>query len=90
MKVVSKRTSIVPPPRRQRKKTEDPEQIYRRMIEGKDLVGAPDYRSSMDLTEGDVLRHPSFGVGVVSAITGPNKALIVFEDGAKNLVFGKK
>ena len=89
MAYVGKRATIPPPPRRQRKKAEDPAQIYRRMMEGKKISEARTYKISMALSEGDILRHPRFGVGIVSALTGPQKAVVVFEDGPKNLVFGR-
>lgn len=88
--VARKRNTIPPPKKRTRRKAEDPAQIFRKLIEGKDIVQAPAYNIKMELEVGDVIKHPTFGVGVVTAITGPQKASIVFEDGPKNLMFGKK
>ena len=87
---VARKRNTIPPPRRTRKKPADPAQIFRKMLEGKELVQAPDYNLKMELEEGQVIKHPKFGVGVVDVITGPMKANIIFEDGARILMFGKK
>jgi hypothetical protein len=88
--VARKRNTIAPPKRRTRKKAADPAQEFRKLIEGKDLATALVYSVSMDMEAGNVISHPRFGHGVVTAITGPQKAVVVFEDGPKNLLFGKK
>jgi len=35
--------------------------------------------------EGDLLQHPTFGLGVVQKLTRPNKMDVLFEDGVKLL-----
>ncbi len=44
------------------------------------------YRPSECYTRGDRVVHPSFGEGVVQAISGPKKVLVLFAGGEKTLV----
>lgn len=43
------------------------------------------YSAEEGFRAGDVLDHPSFGVGVVQRAVGPGKILVLFRDGARNL-----
>ncbi|MBN2718056.1 MAG: hypothetical protein JXX14_19580 [Deltaproteobacteria bacterium] len=75
--------------RRPRKPKEDPGQTFRQAIQGKDLTTAVDYSIRVSLTEGDLLKHKSFGIGVVTAITASDKATVLFEEGPRTMVFGR-
>ena len=75
--------------RRPRKPKDDPAQNFRQILEGKDLSTAKDYNIKINLVAGDVIKHKKFGVGVVSELPESNKALVIFEDGPKTLIFGR-
>ena len=76
--------------RRPRRKPTDPAQIFRKLVEGKDLSEAPKYNIKLEIGVGDLINHSSFGLGVVTEMNGPNKVTITFEDGPRVMVCGKK
>jgi hypothetical protein len=47
---------------------------------------ARQYRPSDCYEQGDRLVHPSFGEGIVQAVSGPKKVLVLFAAGEKTLV----
>lgn len=47
--------------------------------------GLPEYRISEDYTTSPGIRHPKFGVGVITNVTD-NKLEVVFQDGTRQLV----
>lgn len=75
--------------RRTRKPKEDPGQTFRQLLQGKDIGTAVDYNIKVALEEGDVLKHKTFGIGVVTAIVEANKATILFEEGPRTMIFGR-
>ena len=78
------------PPRRRRRKAEDPAQIFRKHLVGKEVDRAKKYNPKAELEIGKVIKHPSFGIGVVVSMNEPQKASIVFEDGTRVLVCDRK
>ena len=46
-------------------------------------IVAKDYHMDMDCRAGAVIRHPSFGLGLVQRIVGNRKMEVLFEDGKK-------
>jgi hypothetical protein len=48
------------------------------------------YLASDSYAQGDRMVHPSFGEGVVQAITGPTKVQVLFASGEKTLVHARK
>lgn len=86
--VAAKRKSVTP--KRTRRKPEDPAQTFRKLVQGKDIQDAPKYNTKIQIGVGDLVKHPSFGLGVVSEMTGPNKATITFEDGPRTMMCNKK
>lgn len=44
------------------------------------------YSQGESFKAGDVLDHPSFGVGLVQRAMGPGKVLVLFKDGARTLL----
>lgn len=50
---------------------------------------ASDYSPKLALTAGEVVRHPRFGVGVVSLLKGRDKAEVVFPDATRVLIHGR-
>ncbi len=75
--------------RRPRKKQQDPAQIFRQLLEGKDLAEVQNYNIKIEITVGDLVRHKIFGIGVVTTMTEPAKATITFEDGPRVMVCNK-
>ena len=47
------------------------------------------YSIRLKLSEGDVIRHSKFGVGIVVDMTDSTKAEVLFKDGIRRLVCGK-
>ncbi|MFH1811108.1 MAG: hypothetical protein ABIJ09_20375 [Pseudomonadota bacterium] len=62
---------------------------YQTLLGDRSTADARDYSSKMALAKTDIVRHPSFGVGVVSAVKSGNKAEVVFAAGVKVLIFGR-
>jgi hypothetical protein len=58
-------------------------------VKGKNLSVAKDYSSTSTYIRGDLIRHPTFGVGVTTAIKDGSKVEILFESGSKVLVHGR-
>jgi len=79
-----------PAPRRTKKKKEDPAEIYRQLLEGRDLDEAIPYKTKNPLDEGDLVDHPKFGIGVVVSVIEPTKANIAFEDRPRIMVCNRK
>jgi hypothetical protein len=90
--VAAKRQTVPPPApkRRSRKERVDPAQIFRRLIEGKELSIAAVYDFHLPLELGQVIRHPTFGLGVVTSLGEDSKASVTFEDGVKTIVHNRK
>ncbi len=80
-----------PPPRRKttRRKAETPEEIFEKMVDGRDTDNAQPYSIRTVLKVGDLVDHPKFGVGVVSGLPDTQKARIFFEDGERVMVCNK-
>ena len=76
--------------RRTRKKPEDPAQIFRKLLEGKDLSLAEKYNPKELLEIGQLIEHPQFGIGVVTAVIDAAKASIAFEDRPRVMVCNRK
>lgn len=47
------------------------------------------YRMSDTYTEGNLVQHPKFGLGVVQKVTSPQKANILFRTGIVTLTMGR-
>lgn len=47
------------------------------------------YSIRLKLSDGDVIRHAKFGIGIVVEMTDMTKAEVLFSDGLKRLVCGK-
>ncbi len=62
---------------------------YQELLNGKDMSLAKRYSSQDSYELGDVLEHPSFGIGVTITVKGGNKIEVVFQDGVKTLVHGR-
>ena len=63
----------------------DPFDTWSGLLKGKE-AGAKSYAIDSSYRQGDVINHPTFGLGVVEKRLEPKKISVVFRDGAKNLV----
>jgi hypothetical protein len=74
-----------PPKTRTKAPPIDPAETWAALLKGK-TVTAKSYTIASSFSVGDVIEHPSFGMGVVEKRLEPQKISVVFRDGAKNLV----
>ena len=57
-------------------------------LDGKDLSAAKEYDMTGKFMKGAVLRHLTFGIGIVTTLSG-NKITVLFKDGPRLLRCGK-
>jgi hypothetical protein len=92
--VLAKRQSVLPPPphpkRRSRKEQIDPAQVFRRLLEGRELSLAEPYNIHAALELGQVIRHPTFGIGIVTTLCEDSKVNVTFEQGVKTIAHNRK
>jgi len=62
---------------------------YQELLKGKNIALAKHYSPKEKYTPGDVMQHPTFGVGVARVVKDDTKIEVLFEDGLKVLVHGK-
>ena len=62
---------------------------YHALLKGKDMAVAKSYSSKDRYLPGDVMEHPSFGIGVATAVKNGTKVEVLFEAGSKVLVHGQ-
>ena len=62
---------------------------YEISLAGKNVAQAKPYSPKGTYAAGDVLDHPTFGVGVTSAVKDPTKIEVIFEGGVKLLAQGR-
>lgn len=67
------------------RKMQASEGAWREAIESPSAPEAKAYNINMELRRGDVVNHPTFGMGYVKEVTPPNKAVILFRDGIRNM-----
>ena len=63
-----------------------PEEVFQKLVEGRDLSAAEPYSIKTPFQVSDLIDHPKFGVGVVTAIADVQKVKVVFEDGERVMV----
>ncbi len=73
-------------PRGQGKNGPTPEEIHAQAMAGKEGQEARDYSAREAFSIGELVQHPSFGVGVVMATRDGNKFDAIFPSGEKTLV----
>jgi hypothetical protein len=59
---------------------------YSTLLKEKDTTRAKRYSVNDSYAPGDVLEHPSFGIGVTTALKGDTKIEVLFGEGSKLLV----
>jgi hypothetical protein len=62
---------------------------YQGLLKGSNAETPKTYSPKEKYQSGDVLQHPSFGVGVTTAVKDENKIEVLFEGGSKLLVHGR-
>jgi hypothetical protein len=62
---------------------------YETLLRGKDPAKARAYKPSERFTQADLIRHPTFGIGFVTAVKESNKIEVAFPDGPKILAHGR-
>ena len=80
----ARRGSAAPKPRKTNKTNE-----YFERIKNRDPRGARRYRIQENWTVDELIDHPSFGLGVVTAVVVGGKVKVLFEVGEKLLVQGR-
>lgn len=60
--------------------------VYADLLRGRDQNAAKAYSTTDRFAERDLIRHPSFGLGVVTSLKDVNKIEVLFPDGAKTLI----
>jgi len=58
---------------------------WTQLMAEKDVAKAVAYDMNRKFSKGEVVRHPSFGLGIVKQVIVPNKILVLFEVGSKLL-----
>jgi len=77
-------------PKKTRRKKEDPGQVFRSLVKKLNPAAARPYDVSKAMTVDQLIEHPSFGLGVVTALFEEQKATVLFEDGPRVLVCNRK
>jgi hypothetical protein len=62
---------------------------YSELMKGKNLALAKRYSPKDKYAPGDLVEHPSFGLGVATALKDGTKIEVLFQEGAKVLVHGR-
>ena len=62
---------------------------YQGLLNGSNPDKAKAYSPKEKYQSGDVLKHPSFGIGVTTAVKDETKIEVLFESGSKLLVHGR-
>ncbi len=72
-----------------RKAQSKPAKTWNNLIEGYDLNNAQDYNMKQNHEESSLIRHSSFGIGVITKKISETKIEVQFEVGSKLLVINK-
>lgn len=62
---------------------------YDSLMKGKDVSRAQRYKPATTFDDGDVLSHPTFGLGLVTRVLGDGKIEVTFQAGSKVLVHAR-
>lgn len=67
-----------------------PHKPWKELMEGRDVSGAVEYSVKATPGKNDVVKHPTFGLGVVTDLSDDRKkATVLFEAGEKVLAIGR-
>ena len=73
-----------------RKSPAGPSKKWADLLLNRDLNSAQDYNMKQNYEQSTIIRHSSFGVGIVTKKVNQNTAEVLFETGAKMLVINRK
>lgn len=62
---------------------------YESLLRGRDPTAARVYATNERFSNGEILRHTTFGVGVVAALKDGNKIEVAFPEGSRLLIQGR-
>lgn len=62
---------------------------YDRYLEGRDLSEARRYSPKSTFQQGEIIEHPTFGIGVATGVKDGGKVEVLFRDGPKVLIHGR-
>ena len=62
---------------------------YAELMEGRNPSDAKKYSAKEVFEKSDLVRHPKFGIGIVTVLKDPGKMESAFETGPRTLVCGK-
>lgn len=63
-----------------------PERDYATLLRNRDPATARGYATTERFKDGELIRHPTFGLGLVTALKDTNKIEVLFPDGSKTLI----
>jgi hypothetical protein len=63
-------------------------EVWEQKLAQKTKAEIAPYKTNPSFGKGDVIQHPSFGVGIVEEVRSTNKIAVFFRDGEKLLVHG--
>jgi hypothetical protein len=66
--------------------TAKPVRDHATLLRGRDPSSARGYASTERFKDGELIRHPTFGLGVVISLKDANKIEVLFADGSKTLI----
>ncbi len=85
-----KKKKKAPATKRRSKKAVSPEEMFRELTDGSDLSAAVSYNVKKPLAVGDIVDHPTFGIGIVTIKTDVQKAKVFFETGERVMICNRK
>ena len=63
---------------------------YDSLMHGHDLSRARRYKATLSFIDGDVVDHPTFGLGLIMRLLSDGKIEVLFRDGVKVLVHARE
>jgi hypothetical protein len=63
-----------------------PVRDYATLMRGRDVATARPYAGTERFAEGELIKHPTFGLGVVTGVRDANKIEVMFTDSTKTLI----
>jgi hypothetical protein len=63
-----------------------PARDYAALLRSRDPATARPYATTERFKDGELIRHPTFGLGLITALRDGNKIEVVFADGSKTLI----
>jgi hypothetical protein len=67
-----------------------PEEMFEALMESRDLTTAVKYNVKTELESGELLKHASFGYGIVVSVADAQKAKVLFKDGERIMACNRK